>query len=64
MTPYWLCMVTNCDSQPQLQEPVEGLVGLDWHEVTKVSYYYPAVDAVIRPMSIGEDRAPYGGLKE
>ena len=64
MSPYWLCMVTNCDSQPQLQEPVEGLAGLDSHEVTKVSHYYLAVDAVIRRMRMGEDRAPYGGLKE
>jgi hypothetical protein len=46
-----------------LQEPIRDPARLDWHEVTKVAYYYLNVDAMTRPMQVREDTPPYGGRK-
>ncbi|MGH9322260.1 MAG: DUF3883 domain-containing protein, partial [Vicinamibacteria bacterium] len=58
---FWLYVVTDCDHEPCLQEPIRDPARLDWHEVTKVAHYYLSVDAVTRPMQVREDATPYGG---
>jgi hypothetical protein len=56
---YWLYVVTNCDTEPVLQDPIKDPARLDWHEVSKVSHYYLTVDAIQRPMQMREERAAY-----
>ena len=59
---YWLYVVTDCDTTPRLQEPIRDPARLDWNEVTKVAHYYLSVDAMTKPMQVGESDAPcYGG---
>jgi hypothetical protein len=57
---YWLYVVTNCGTKPQLQEPIEDPARFDWHEVTKVAHYYLSVDALTKPMEVREEPLPYG----
>jgi len=57
---YWLYVVTNCDAEPVLQEPIRDPARLPWHEVTKVSHYYLSVNALTQPMQVREDSPPYG----
>lgn len=57
---YWLYVVTNCNTKPQLQEPIRDPARFEWNEVTKVAHYYLTVDALTLPMRVREDRAPYG----
>lgn len=42
----WLYIVTNCGSQPEVQEPTKDPAGFLWHEVTD---YYLSVDAITGP---------------
>jgi len=58
---YWLYIVTNCNANPVLQEPIKDPAHLEWHEVKKVAHYYLKVDAMTHPMKVREDDAPYGG---
>jgi superfamily II DNA or RNA helicase len=60
---YWLYVVTNCGTSPQLQEPIKDPARFEWHEVTKVAHYYLSVDALIRPMQVREESPPYGDSK-
>jgi hypothetical protein len=53
---YWLYIVTNCNTQPQLQEPVRDPAKLEWHEITKVAHYYLSVDILAKPNKVREDR--------
>jgi hypothetical protein len=57
---YWLYVVTNCNREPRLEEPVKDPARLPWHEVVKVAHYYLSIDAISRPMKIQEDPATYG----
>jgi hypothetical protein len=57
---YWLYIVTDCASSPNLQEPIKDPARLEWHEVKKVAYYWLEVDAMVKPMAIGEEPGPYG----
>lgn len=57
---YWLYIVTNCNTNPALQEPIKDPARLEWHEVKKVAHYYLTVDAISRPMVVREDQPPYG----
>ena len=59
---YWLYIVTNCSTNPQLQEPIKDPASFDWREVTKVSHYWLEVDAMTKPMRVREESPPYGGL--
>ena len=34
---YWLYIVTNCNTNPALQEPIKDPARLEWHEVKKVA---------------------------
>ena len=47
---YWLYVVTNCGTEPKLQEPVHDPTRLQWNEVTKVAHYYLGVDALKQPL--------------
>jgi hypothetical protein len=57
---YWLYVVTNCDTKPQLQEPIKDPARFEWHEVTKVAHYYLSVDALKQPMRVRENGTRYG----
>jgi len=57
---YWLYIVTNCRTEPRLQEPIRDPARLGWHEVTKVAHYYLSVNAVTQPMEVREETPPYG----
>jgi len=57
---FWLYMVTNCNVEPKLQEPIKDPASMDWHEVTKVSHYYLAVDAIKQPMVVRDKGHKYG----
>ncbi len=57
---FWLYVVTNCSTAPVLQEPIRDPARLDWTEVTKVAHYYLSVDAMKKPMQVGEESPPYG----
>jgi hypothetical protein len=55
---YWLYVVTNCATKPELQEPIKDPARLDWHEVTKVAHYWLEVNAMTKPMQVPEEDAP------
>ncbi len=57
---YWLYVVTDCKTEPKLQEPIKNPARLHWHQVMKVSHYYLSVDAAVQPMRVREDQEPYG----
>jgi len=44
---YWLYVVTNCATEPRLQDPVRDPARLPWQEVTKVQHYWLEVDAIV-----------------
>ena len=56
---YWLYVVTECDTIPRLQEPIQNPAQLDWNEVTKVAHYYLSVNAMTQPMQVREDQPDY-----
>lgn len=58
----WLYVVTNCGSEPTLQDPIQDPIRYDWHEVRKVQHYYLNVDAMTQPMQVSEDTPSYGGM--
>ncbi|ROQ90897.1 helicase-related protein [Desulfosoma caldarium] len=60
---YWLYIVTDCDTNPELQEPIKDPARLAWHEVTKVAHYYLSVNALTCPMQVREDSPPYGNTR-
>ena len=57
---YYLYVVTNCNTEPQMQEPIKDPARFEWNEVTKVAHYYLSVDAMTKPMQVKEDQSPYG----
>ena len=57
---YWLYVVTNCASEPTLQDPIPAPAQYDWREVTTVAHYYLSVDALKQPMEVREAGAEYG----
>ncbi|MBS3947900.1 MAG: DUF3883 domain-containing protein, partial [Dethiobacter sp.] len=57
---YWLYVVTDCASQPVLQEPIKDPARFPWHEVSKVQHYYLSVEALTQPMQLREDSPQYG----
>ena len=52
---YWLYVVTNCASDPKLQEPIQDPASFSWREVTKVQHYWLDVNALKHPMQVRED---------
>jgi len=61
---YWLYVVTDCKSDPKLQNPIKDPARLRWHEVKKVDHYYLSIDAVTQPMQVREGEVPYGDGKK
>ncbi len=57
---YWLYVVTDCKSEPKLQEPIKDPARLEWHEVVKVAHYTLSVNALTQPMEVHEPANPYG----
>ncbi len=56
---YWLYVVTDCKSKPELQDPIKDPARFPWHEVKKVDHYYLSVDALTQPMQVRESTEPY-----
>jgi superfamily II DNA or RNA helicase len=56
---YWLYVVTNCGSDPVMQEPIQDPARFPWHEVTKIAHYWLSVDAMTSPMMVREEGTPY-----
>ncbi len=56
---YWLYVVTNCQREPQLQEPIKDPARFPWHEVIKVQHYWLEVDSMTQPMQIRDEKARY-----
>jgi len=61
---YWLYVVTDCSTNPQLQEPIKDPARFEWHEVTKVAHYYLSVDALTQPMQVREENPPYNSVED
>jgi len=61
---YWLYVVTNCGSKPQLQEPIKDPARFSWHEVSKVQHYWLDVNAMTKPMVVREDKPTYDNLPD
>jgi hypothetical protein len=57
---YYLYVVTNCNKEPQLQEPIKDPARFPWHEVKKVQHYWLEVNAMTKPMQVREDNSDYG----
>jgi hypothetical protein len=58
---YWLYVVTNCLTNPILQEPIKDPARFPWQEVTKVAHYRLEVNAMTKPMKVRDSSQPYGG---
>ena len=56
---YWLYVVTNCASAPELQEPIRDPARFPWREVTKVQHYWLDVNAMKQPMEVQEQQPTY-----
>ena len=54
---YWLYVVTNCASAPELQKPIGDPARFPWREFTKVEHYYLSVNALKQPMEV-RDKSP------
>jgi len=57
---YWLYVVTNCSTQPAMQEPIKDPARFSWHEVSKVAHYWLEVNALKQPMEVHENRSRFG----
>jgi hypothetical protein len=57
---YWLYLVTNGQTAPQLQPPIKDPARFPWHEVTQVKHCWLAVDALTQPMQVREEAPRYG----
>lgn len=57
---YWLYVVTNCASEPILQEPAKDPARFDWREVVKVQHYWMDVQIMTRPLHVQTDVAQGG----
>jgi hypothetical protein len=60
---YWLYIVTDCATTPQLQEPSKDPARFPWHEVMKVAHYWLSVNALAQPMRVQEESPNYGGIE-
>ena len=59
---YWLYVVTDCETVPNLQQPIPDPARYPWHEVTKVAHYYLSVNALRQPMEIRETDRGYDAV--
>ena len=56
---YWLYIVTNCATEPVLQDPIPAPARFPWREVTEVKHYHLSVNALKQPMEVREQGAEY-----
>ncbi len=56
---YWLYIVTNCATEPILQEPICDPSRFPWHEVKKVQHYWMEVDNMTKPMTMQPGSPPH-----
>ena len=56
---YWLYVVTNCATEPKLQEPRPNPAQLPWRKVQKVQHYRLSVNAMTQPMTVREGGTGY-----
>jgi len=61
---YWLYVVTDCNTKPQLQEPIKDPARFEWNEVKKIAHYSLSVNAITQPMQVREESHPFGEKKE
>ncbi len=61
---YWLYVVTDCASVPQLQEPIKDPARFQWHEVSKVQHYWLDLRTMVSPMQTGAEWEQYGATEE
>ena len=47
---FWLYVVTNCATEPVLQEPILNPARFEWHEVNKIQHYWLQVGAMTKPI--------------
>ena len=52
---YWLYVVTDCGTDPNLQEPIPDPARFPWHEVTKVAHYHLSVESLKQPPKVRQD---------
>jgi len=45
---FWLYLVTDCSTEPKLQEPIGNPAKLPWVEVSKVQHYTLTVNEIVR----------------
>lgn len=57
---YWLYIVTHCDTDPRLEQPIKDPARFPWHEVKKVEHYRLEVNAMTQPMELKENPPEYG----
>ena len=57
---YWLYIVTHCDTEPHLEEPIKDPARFPWHEVKKVEHYRLDVNAMTQPLELKEEPPAYG----
>jgi hypothetical protein len=43
---YWLYVVTHCNTNPQLRDPMKDPARFVWHEVNKVQHYWMDLKAI------------------
>ncbi|MFP3040302.1 SNF2-related protein [Treponema primitia] len=60
---YWLYIVTNCDTDPVMQDPIQDPARFPWNEVKKVAHYTLAINAMTKPMEVHENPPHYGESK-
>lgn len=56
---YWLYIVTHCDTESKLQDPIKDPARFPWHEVKKVEHYRLEVNALAETLQFKEDAPPY-----
>ena len=56
---YWLYVVTNCNADPQLQQPIKDPARFEWHEVRQVQHYWLEVVGMTQPMQVKENQSHY-----
>ena len=52
---FWLYVVTNCATAPELKKPIKDPAHFSWHKVTKVQHYWLDVKTVTQALDIEED---------
>ena len=61
---YWLYVVTNCATTPELQKPIRAPAEFPWQEVTTVKHYHLSVNALKQPMEVRDEQTEFRVDKE